>query len=51
MGGERLDIVEGSAPSEMKEETTSSLKARDAAASITLGTFTCTNWKGTLDQG
>jgi hypothetical protein len=45
IGSERLDIMEGFAPSEMKEETTSSLRARDVGALITLRTSVCTDWK------
>jgi hypothetical protein len=48
---EWLDIVEGLACSEMKEEITSSLRARDVGASTTLGTFAHTNRKGSVDQG
>jgi hypothetical protein len=41
----------GRPPSETKEETTSSLKARCIGASTTLGTFACTDHKETLYQG
>lgn len=42
---ERLYVVEGSAPSEIKEEITSSLRAIDVAASTILGTFAHTDQK------
>jgi hypothetical protein len=41
---EYQDIVEGSAPSEMKEETTnSSLRAMEVGTLTTLGTFALTD--------
>jgi hypothetical protein len=49
MGTEWWDIVEGSAPSEKKEGTTSSSRARDVGTSTTL--FAHTYHKGTLDRG
>jgi hypothetical protein len=39
--------MEWSVLSETKEETTSSLRARDVGASTTLGTFALTDGKGT----
>jgi hypothetical protein len=43
MENECQDIVEGSAPSETKEETAHKVGARDVEAPVTLGSFTCTN--------
>jgi hypothetical protein len=42
---EWLDIVEGSAPSKTKEVTTSSLRAMDVGALMTVRTFACTDQK------
>jgi hypothetical protein len=37
--------LEGSAPSETKEETANSLRAIDVGALTTLKAFACTNWR------
>jgi hypothetical protein len=51
MGSGSLDTVEGLAPSETKEGTTSSSRVRDVGALTTLGTFGRTDRKATLDRG
>jgi hypothetical protein len=38
-----VDIVEELVTAQVKEETTSSVRAIDVGASTTLGTFVCTN--------
>jgi hypothetical protein len=45
MENECQDIVEGSAPSETKEETAHRIGARDIRTPIILGSFACTNKK------
>jgi hypothetical protein len=47
-GREWLDTVDGSAPYETKDETTSTLEARYVGASDTLGTSSRISWKRTL---